>query len=394
RLESFMTPHAQRNVSSSALLAAALALCLPRPSARADSSIAYKFENYREEDGRITVETQSAEVNQDFGSLTHLTLTDTIDAISGATPTGQPAPAGSDLVPETNIHERRKAWNGDLSVQVKNVNLDFGFADSRESDYVSQGWSINSLVDLNQKNTTLRLGVAGTSDQVEIFFLPGKWEAKHSGDAILGVTQLLDPLTFVTVNVTIGEAKGYLAEPHKFVEKEIEVFPGVFLDEAFGENSPGKRNKETVFASINRAFPAAKGAVEASYRFYSDSFGITANTVELSWIQHVGSHLDLQPMVRLYEQSAANFYYYDLDTTPIIPVHVPTIGSGPFYTSDLRLSSMDTYAFGLTATCKVSDRVRLDLAYQQYNMYGRDGVTPASAYPRAGVTTAGIRFSW
>ena len=59
-----MTLRAQRNVSSSALLAAALALCLPRPTARADDSIAYKFENYREEDGRITVETQSSEVNQ------------------------------------------------------------------------------------------------------------------------------------------------------------------------------------------------------------------------------------------------------------------------------------------------------------------------------------------
>ena len=119
----------------------------------------------------------------------------------------------------------------------------------------------------------------------------------------------------MTVNVTVGEARGYLAEPHKFVEKEIEVFPGVFLDEAFGENSPGRRSKETVFASVDHAFPAAKGAAEASYRFYSDSFGVTANTLEVSWTQHLGTHLDLQPMARFYEQSAANFYYYDLDTT-------------------------------------------------------------------------------
>jgi len=389
-----MALRAQRNVSSSALLAAALALCLPRPSARADDSIAYKFENYREEDGRITVETQSSEVNQDIGSLTHLTLTGTIDAISGATPTGQPAAAGSDVVPMTEIQERRKAWSGDLSEQIQNVNLDVGFADSRESDYVSQGWSVNSLVDLNQKNTTLRLGVAGTSDQVEIFFLPGKYVPKHSAEAIFGITQLLSPLTFVTVNVTAGQARGYLAEPHKFVEKEIEVFPGVFLDEAFGENSPNLRDKGTLFASINHAFPEVRGALEASYRFYEDSFGITANTGEVSWIQHVGAHLDVEPMVRVYEQSAARFYYYDLDDTPIIPVHVPTIGAGPFYSSDFRLSAMDSYAAGLTATWKPTDWVRLDLGYEQYNMYGRDGVTPASAYPRAGITTVGARFSW
>jgi hypothetical protein len=384
----------QRKASSSALLAAALALCLPRPLARADDSIAYKFENYREEDGRITVETNSSTVNEDLGNFGHLSLTGTIDAISGATPTGVSNPPGNDAVQTTQIQDRRKAWSGDYSQQIKNVNIDVGFADSRESDYVSEGWSVNTLIDLNQKNTTIRAGLAGTSDRVEIFFTPGKYEPKHSADAILGVTQLLDPLTFVTLNVTVGEATGYLAEPHKFVSKLIEVLPGVFLDEDFGENSPAKRNKETVFASINHAFPAVKGAVEASYRFYTDSFGVSANTGELSWVQHLGSHVDVSPMVRVYEQSAANFYYYNLDTTSIIPVHIPTVGQGPFYTSDFRLSALDSYAYGLTVTWNPSDRVRLDAGYEQYNMYGRDGITPTSAYPRAGITTVGIRFSW
>jgi hypothetical protein len=168
----------------------------------------------------------------------------------------------------------------------------------------------------------------------------------------------------------------------------------VYLDEAFGENSPNLRDKGTLFASINHAFPEVKGAVEASYRFYEDSFGITANTGEVSWIQHVGAHLDVEPMVRVYEQSAAHFYYYDLDDTPIIPVHVPTIGAGPFYSSDFRLSAMDSYAAGLTATWRPTDRMRLDLGYEQYNMYGRDGVTPASAYPRAGISTIGVRYTW
>src|ERR1700677_691730 len=174
-----MKLRANRQVPASAMMAAALALCLPRPSARADDSVAYKFENYREEDGRITVETNSSTVDEDIGSFAHLSLTGTIDAISGATPTGVSGPPGDGDVPLTQIHERRKAWGGDFSEQIKNVNLDVGFADSRESDYVSQGWSVDSLIDLNQKNTTLRLGVAGTSDQVEIFYMVGKYVPKH-----------------------------------------------------------------------------------------------------------------------------------------------------------------------------------------------------------------------
>jgi hypothetical protein len=262
-----------RSLPSSGLLAAALALSLPRPSARAEDSIAYNFENYREEDGRITVQTQSSSIDQDVGAFGHLSLTGTIDAVSGATPTGRPAPDGGEQVEMTQISSRRKAWNGDFSEQVKDFNIDAGFAESRESDYVSFGWSVNTLTDFNEKNTTLRVGVAGTDDRVEVLFEPA-YLPKHTSSAIVGVTQVLDSLTFVSINFTLGEADGYLAEPYKIVEKAIELLPGISLDEAFSENSPNKRESESVYFSIDRAVPKLKGAVEASYRLYSDSYGI------------------------------------------------------------------------------------------------------------------------
>ncbi|HXQ79922.1 MAG TPA: DUF3570 domain-containing protein [Opitutaceae bacterium] len=388
-----MTSRVRRPVPSSALVAASLALCLQRQSARADDSIEYKFENYREEDGRITVETQSGQADEDIGTDMHVRLTGTIDAVSGATPTGIPAPPGSDQVDLTEIHTRRKAWSGDFSRQFKFVNVDVGFAESREPDYVSDGWSVNTLTDFNEKNTTLRAGVAGTYDRVEVFFKPA-YLPKHTHDAVVGITQLVDPHTFVTLNVTWGRATGYLAEPHKFVEKNIEVITNIFLPEDFGENSPDVRDKGSVFASLNHAFGGVNGAVEASYRFYADTFGVAAHTLEVSWFQHLGASFILEPSVRLAQQGAAKFYYYNLNDTPIIPVHVPTVGAGPFYSSDFRLSSMDSYSYGLRAVWKPSSWTQLDVAYEQYDMRGRDGVTPQSAYPRAGITTVGIKFLW
>jgi Protein of unknown function (DUF3570) len=387
-----MTYRSKPTVPTSALLVAALVFCLPRPIAKAEDSIAYRFENYREEDGRITVETQSSSLDQDIGAYGHLSLTGTIDAVAGATPTGRPAPAGTDQVVMTEIHTRRKAWNGDYAQQFKNVNVDVGYAESRESDYVSYGWSLNTLTDFNQKNTTLRAGVAGTDDRVEVFFEPA-YLPKHTHSAIVGVTQLLDPLTFVTLNVTVADATGYLSEPHKFVEKGIEIFTNIVLEEGFGENSPNRRNSGTVYAAINHAFPKLKGAFEGSYRFYSDSYGIVGHTFEAAWYEHVGSALILEPLVRYYQQSAARFYYYNLDNTSIIPVRVP-MGTAPYYTSDFRLSAEDTYSFGLKATWRVVDRVQLVASYERYVMNGRDGVTPASAYPTAGVSSLGVRFTW
>jgi len=379
-------------VCPSALLAAALAFCLPRPSARAEDSIAYTFENYREEDGRITVQTQSSSVDQDVGAYGHLSLTGTIDAVAGATPTGRPAPEGSDQVEMTEISSRRKAWSGDVSEQVKNFNIDAGFAESRESDYVSFGWSVNTLTDFNEKNTTLRVGVAGTDDRVEVLFEPA-YLPKHTNSVIVGVTQVLDPLTFVSINVTLGSADGYLAEPYKIVEKSIELLPGVSLQEAFSENSPNERNSESVYASMNRAVPKLGGAVEASYRLYSDSYGIVAHTFAVSWQQHLGSRFMLEPLARYYLQSAARFYYYNLDNTSIVPTRIPT-GEGPYYTSDFRLSAEDDYTLGLKVTWKVADRVQLVASLERYVMNGRDGVTSASAYPKAEISSLGVRYTW
>jgi len=387
-----MSSRPRRRLGRPTLVAAAVSLWLARPAARGDGSVAYKFENYREEDGRITVETQSSTVDQDLGPVTHLSLMGTIDAVSGATPTGAPAPAGSDQVVLTQIHERRKAWSGDLSRQVGNVNIDLGFADSHESDYVSAGWSVNTLTDFNQKNTTVRLGLAGTSDRVEVFFLP-EYLPKHTNEAIAGVTQLIDPLTFVTVNLTFGGASGYLAEPHKLVEKAIQVFQGIYLNEYFGENRPNQRNRESVFASLNRAFPGVRGALEGSYRFYEDTYGVTSSTVTLSWLEHLGPSVVVQPTLRFFEQSAAHFYYYDMNATSIIPVRAPK-GTGPYYSSDFRLSSMEDEAVGLKVSWRPRDWVQVDVAYEQYDMHGRDGITPGSAYPRAGITTVGAKFQW
>ncbi len=388
-----MTYRGPRPAPSSALLAASLALCLARPPARAEDSVDYKFENYREEDGRITVQTQSGSADQDIGSYMHLRLTGTIDAVSGATPTGLPAPPGTDQVNLTQIHTRRKAWSGDFSDQYRNINVDLGFAESREPDYVSDGWSINTLTDFNEKNTTLRAGVAGTYDRVEVFFEPA-YLPKHTHEAIVGITQLLDPHTFVTLNFTWGRATGYLAEPHKFVQKSIEVFTNIFLLEDFGENSPDVRDSGTVFASVNHAFAAVDGAVEGSYRFYADTFGVASHTVEVRWLQHLGARLILEPVARVYQQSAAKFYYYNLDATNIIPIHVPTVGEGPFYSSDFRLSAMSNYSYGLKLVWKASNSTQLDVAYDEYDMRGRDGITPQSAYPRAGITTVGAKFIW
>ncbi|MEO6246916.1 MAG: DUF3570 domain-containing protein, partial [Opitutaceae bacterium] len=324
---------------------------------------------------------------------THLKIEGIIDAITGATPNGQPAPAGSDQVPLSNLTERRKAWTAVFSHQMQRVNLAFGLSNSRESDYVSTGWSFNTLTDFNQKNTTLLVGVAGNDDNLRVFFQKERAQ-KRGNDLIFGVTQLLDPRTAVTANFTWGRSDGYLADPYKLVQKDTEIVPGVSLPLTFGENRPADREKWIVLFGLNRAFAEAHAAVDASYRFYHDTYGTNAHTLDLAWLQNVGEHVILRPALRLYEQSAANFYYYKLDGTSIVPVAGRPRENGAFYSSDYRLSAMRTATYGLKVIWNVTDAWQFDAALERYDMRGTDHVTPRSAYARANILTVGGRFSW
>jgi hypothetical protein len=98
---------------------------------------------------------------------------------------------------------------------------------------------------------------------------------------IAGVTQLLDPVTSVTFNLTYSQSTGYLSDPYKLVQKRVEVLPGIFLLRTYGENRPDSRRKWIVLAALNRAWPKLAGAVEASYRFHRDDHGLSSHTLNL-----------------------------------------------------------------------------------------------------------------
>jgi len=373
-------------------LAIFLSVLAPR-MARAESSVSFKHQDYRESGGRVVIRTQGAYVEQTLGTATLLKAEGIIDAIAGATPTGQPAPAGSDQVPLSQLTERRKAWSASVGHQFARSRITVGLANSRESDYVSTGWSLTTQTDFNEKNTLLLAGLSGTDDTIDVFYQTEATK-KRTHDAILGVTQLLDPKTSVTLNLAWGRQRGYLSDPYKLVQRQTEIIPGLFLPLTFAENRPGEREKWIGQFTFNRAVPAARGAVEASYRLYDDSFETTAHTFDFSWFQNVGERVILRPNLRFHDQSAASFYRYRWDDSEVVPVAGPPQPQGPFYSSDYRLSEMQTFTLGLKLIWKASESLSFNAAYERYEMRGTDGVTPQSAYAQADIFTMGAKWAW
>lgn len=378
-----------------------VALCLllvhPR-GARAEDSLTVKAQSWQEDKKRIRVDSQYAQIDKDIGTDTHLKVMGLLDSIAGATPTGELPPTGSKIVPKANMEDRRKAWTSDLAHQFPRVNLSIGYGVSRESDYVSYGWSANTVTDFNDKNTTVTFGYGGTKDTISEWKLNWtKQRHKDGSDFIAGVTQLLSPNTSVTANVVYGTSTGLMSDPYKIVSTtRLDIDPGFYYTPP--ENRPEERQKVSIFLGMNRNFERLNGAADLSYRHYHDSFGITSHTTSLVWLQKFGEHLIVQPSLRYYRQSAADFYYYNLDRSRITTSYEPVLGEtgtgkAPFYSSDYRLSYMETIDLGIKVVWKITSWLSIDANYDRYVMKGLDGITPKDAYTKANMFMAGIKLS-
>ena len=380
-------------------LGLALSLYLMRLNrAHAEDQVAYRYENYQENDNRIGVVTHSGLFDKKITSWLTLKGQVVYDAVSGATPTGAPppnqihfvppgegGPSGLDRfnpnVPLTYMDDVRWAGSADIAMTFGRHHITPQFSYSHESDYISKGGAITYSLDLNEKNTALNFGLSHNWDRLKGSFVRN-WQDKQVNDVMVGVNQLLSPYSVLTVNFTYGYGDGYLADPYKGVLFEnIPQFDPLSpaLDP---EVRPYTRNRYIPYVALTQFIKPLDGSIQASYRLFQDSWGITANTIALTWYQKIGKHVVVAPEFRYYRQSAADFYgvsFPNYDTRP------------SYYSADYRLSEMQTFAGGVGIHVRLFDRVGLDASYKHYVMQGLDGVTSPSAYPTANVFTIGAR---
>ncbi len=365
-------------------------------SGRAEATLEVKDQSFQEEDNRIRVDTNYAQVDADLSTATRVKVMGLIDSIAGATPTGEKAPVPGGQVPLAHMSDRRKAWNADITQQFERFSVTAGFANSREGDYFSNGWSVNTVIDFNQKNTELLLGYGRADDRINEEKLGWtQTRPKTNNDGIVGVNQVIDANTTFTANIGYGRAHGYMSDPYKIVSTTmLDIDPGPYY--TVPENRPTERNKLSIFLGLNRNFDSAHGALEATYRYYHDNFGINSHTASLLWLQKLGPAVTVQPFIRYYRQTAADFYYVDLDKSGIVTSYDPTgetgTGRAPFYSSDYRLSYMHTVDAGLKVVWRVKRWLEVDAAYDRYASRGLDHVTPQSAFFSANVFTFGVKL--
>ncbi len=385
------------------LLAMALswALYLASPArTRGEDRVDYRYEDYAEENGRIHVTTHGLYFDTSLAPWLSLKGNYIHDAISGATPLGAPYLRGANAVNTATIDDIRNAGFLEPSFKLGNHTLTPQVAYSLESDYESIGVSLSDAIDFNDKNTTLLLGASHSFDHV----LPNEGELDYQGNplrkrrkddssAMLGVTQLLDPATILTAAVTVGYSDGYLSDPYKRVLfDDVPYYPG--LDPAnpnaytvWPERRPDHKLREVMFVSLSHNFEKLNGAAEITYRLHHDSFGVTAQTASLQWNQKITKYVIVSPLFRFHTQTAADFYATHFPGDPDNQGEFPLPKN---YSSDYRLSALNSFTYGISVSARLQEHLSLELAYKRYEMYGTDGVTGSQQYPKANTFTAGL----
>jgi Protein of unknown function (DUF3570) len=259
--------------------------------------------------------------------------------------------------------------------------IDLGVSASNEYDYFHTGLNGHYSIGLNERNTTLAFGLAFAADKVDPvggtpvplapMLPPGAGgnklgdDSKTVTDALFGVTQVFGRATIGQFNYSFSLSSGYLTDPYK-VLSEIDpatgdpvAGPGIPFLYLF-ETRPDTRTKHSLFGQIKHRI--GRPVVDVSYRFMTDDWGVDSHTLELRWRQPIGSSWYVQPHLRYYTQSAADFYRPYLRNGDPLPDHA---------SADYRLGEMVGTTLGIKLGRPYENAREWSVRVEYYRQSGR-----------------------
>lgn len=390
----------------STLAAATCALLgsnLPEP-VQAQEDLGWGFDTallyYGEDDDRVQDFSASVLGTRTYVDDRILTLGVTLDALTGASPNGalpqsfaqtitQPSgkktfdTSADELPIDSTFRDTRLALTGNWQQPLGRLyQLSVGASASKEYDYLHLGLNAKISRDFNNRNTTLSGGFAIASDEIDpeggtpdglsqmldVGDLSNRRgsQSKDLFDVIFGVTQVINRNLVAQVNYSYSDSSGYLSDPFKVVS----VIDGSTGDAVANlpapadgpshvylyEHRPGGRAKHSLYTQAK--YYSSGKVLDISYRYMTDDWEIDSHTMDLRYRWPIGNGY-IEPHVRYYSQTAADFYSLSLvDGDPL-----------PEYASaDHRLGEFDAITIGAKYGWKTSNgndmNVRLEF-YQQ-----------------------------
>lgn len=246
---------------------------------------------------------------------------------------------------------------------------------SSEPDYLSHGFGAGLSARLGTPDSVLSATYGLTLDTIGMTGTPfDRWSQSLASHAsTLSLTQNLDDQTVVRAVYTLTVQDGYMEKPYRYVpmfdasgmaaareagvELGLDTFDAFRLSARPPESVPDLRVRHAFAVRGLRYVEPANGSLRVDYRFYVDSWAVTAHTVEAVFLTAVAEWLTLGVHARGHFQSAASFWErtYVVQQTDAVP---------RWRSVDRNLSTYRTYTGGLSA----------ETAFEPFSLYAEGAV--------------------
>jgi hypothetical protein len=385
-------------LATTALFTTAQAGAAPLPS-DAPSEDAWSFDSaflYYGETDRVSAAEAIFNAKKTYSDDSILNLKLTIDALTGASANGAVAqpnvqtftrPSGKgdydiklgDTPLDDTFHDTRVQFNAQWTQALaQNYTGSVGAHISKEYDYLSLGVNGNIAYDFNKKNSTISFGLSHFQDTFtpeggipkSFASMPvayhdnedkggheatriGSDDDKTTSDVMVGFTQVINRNMVTQFNYSYSIVDGYLTDPFKILS--LVNNSGIAQDYLY-ENRPDERTKQSVFAQTKYHFDEV--ILDVSYRYMWDDWEIDSHTVDTRFYIPLGDGSYLEPHLRFYQQTAAEFYQPFLMQGETLP---------EFASADYRIGEMTAYTIGLKYGMKLDGGNDLSFRLEYYS---------------------------
>ena len=242
-------------------------------------------------------------------------------------------------------HETRKQEGGGVDFLHGKTIYTVGYIHSREPDYEANtayyAISQSMFGDLTNVTFGFRRGWDNVFRDIKVNGQiqndPTFHEQADHRAYSLSISQILTRNAILDFNFEAITDSGYLASPYRKIRYFDPTVPGkqfTLADQVY----PNTRTSSAASAEF-KYYLSYRAAVTGSYRFYTDTWGINGNTVEVDYTQPAFGHWIFDGGVRFYTQNHANFYS-DL---------FPRADYQNFEARDRELAAFNSYSLGFGA---------------------------------------------
>ena len=254
------------------------------------------FLYHRYDGGGVTIDGPSVLVRKSVGKSVSLSANYYVDMVSSAS---------IDVITTASPYtEERTQYSLAADYLRGNTTMSMGYTSSVESDFDANTYHLGVSQDMFGQLTTLTLSYSYGDDTVRRSDDPTFFRDNTRQAYGVGVTQIVTRNLITALNFEVITDEGFLNNPYRSVRYFDPASP---VGYSFEPELYPRTRTTTAVGIRGKYYLPYRAALEAQYRFFSDTWDIVSHTGSLTYI-HPWEDFTFTAKYRYHDQTGAHFF--------------------------------------------------------------------------------------